>query len=116
MRAIPFVTKKTEVKMGVERVNSILNNSMNNKINKIEYSIGLPIKRDKTKYTEKKARQKALYLADRFKNPGGLMFYLKCSWNLTDNYIDWLVDYSFKKDDPSKYFVFVANKKMLEIA
>lgn len=103
--------------MGVEGVNSILNHSKLPK-RKYEYSINSikqkSVKRNKTKYTEKEARQKAIYLAEKYKNPDGLLFYLKCAWNLTDWYIDWLVEYSFKKANPSKYFVSVANKKMLE--
>lgn len=103
--------------MGVEGVNSILNYSKLPK-RKYEYSINSikqkSVKRNKAKYTEKEARQKAIYLAEKYKNPDGLLFYLKCAWNLTDWYIDWLVEYSFKKANPSKYFVSVANKKMLE--
>jgi len=96
--------------MGIESLNSILNNR---KKENIEYSIK-DAKRNKHNYSEKAAKNKAMYLVDKFKNPGGLQFYLKCAWNLTDNYIDWLVEYSFKKDNPSRYFVFVANKKMRE--
>lgn len=100
----------------MERLNSIIEYSKLPK-RKYQYSNSIKsgsIKRNKTKYTEVEARQKAIYLVDKYKNPDGLMFYLKCAWNLTDSYIDWLVDYSFKKSNPSKYFVFVANKKMLE--
>ena len=105
--------------MGVESVNSIMNYSKLPK-RKYGYSINSikrgSVKRNKTNYTEKEARQKAIYLVDKYKNPDGLLFYLKCAWNLTDWYIDWLVEYSFKKANPSKYFVSVANKKMLEEA
>ena len=89
---------------------------MNNrkKVN-IEYSI-LNAKRNKRNYSERDAKNKAIYLVDKFRNPKGMQFYLKCAWNLTDSYIDWLVEYSFKKDNPSRYFVFVANKKMQELA
>lgn len=96
--------------MTVESLHSILNKE-NRK--KIEYSI-MNIKRDKRKYSEKLARQKAIYLADKFKNQKGLKFYMKVAWNLTDEYIDWLADYSMGKDKPSHYFVSVANMKMLE--
>lgn len=103
--------------MGVEGVNSILNCSKLPK-RKYEYSINSikqkSVKRNRARYTEKEARQKAIYLVEKYKNPDGLLFYLKCAWNLTDWYIDWLVEYSFKKANPSKYFVSVANKKMLE--
>ena len=105
--------------MGVESVNSILNNIEYRKPSKrrYEYSIrSTNTKRNKKDYSEKAAQQKAMYLADKFHNPGGMQFYLKCAWNLTDNYLDWLVEYSFRKADPSRYFVSVANKKMLENA
>ena len=98
--------------MGIESLNSILNNRK--KVN-IEYSI-LNAKRNKRNYSERDAKNKAIYLVDKFRNPKGMQFYLKCAWNLTDSYIDWLVEYSFKKDNPSRYFVFVANKKMQELA
>ena len=108
--------------MGVESVNSIINYSKLSKrkygysMNSINSMRSCSAKRNKTNYTEEEARQKAIYLVDKFKNPDGLLFYLKCAWNLTDWYIDWLVEYSFKKANPSKYFVSVANKKMLEEA
>ena len=73
-------------------------------------------KRDRKGYSEKAAQQRAMYLANKFHNPGGMKFYLKVAWNLTDQYIDWLVEYSSKKDNPSRYFVSVASKKMLENA
>ena len=105
--------------MGVESVNSIIHNSKLSK-RKYGYSINSirrgSVKRNKTNYTEEESRQKAIYLVDKYKNPDGLLFYLKCAWNLTDWYIDWLVEYSFKKANPSKYFVSVANKKMMEDA
>lgn len=84
--------------------------------NKNKYSIlNIEYRRDKKHYSAEQARQKASYLADKFKNPNGLAFYLKCAWNLTDQYIDWLVEYSSKKDSPCRYFIKVANRKMLEI-
>lgn len=102
--------------MVAERVNS---NSILKDLNerKIDYSIlNMMTKRDRAGYTEELAKQKAGYLADKFNNPSGLMFYLKCAWNLTDQYIDWLVEYSLKKENPGRYFSSVANKKMLENA
>ena len=102
----------------VERVNSLIDNSI--PLNKrVEYSNSIgtrPAKRNKARYTEEEARRKAIYLVDKFKNPDGLLFYLKCAWNLADWYIDWLAEYSFNKENPSKYFVKVANKKMNENA
>lgn len=83
---------------------------------KFEYSIkNCTIRRNRKEYTDKAAQQRAMYLADKFRNPDGMDFYLKVAWNLNDSYIDWLVTYSLKKKDPSRYFVSVANKKMLEI-
>lgn len=100
--------------MREKNIHSILNNiEYSNKLNRNEYSI-LNTKRNKKNYSDKAAQQKALYLSNKFHNPGGLKFYLKVAWNLTDDYIDWLVDYSQRKTDPSKYFVFVANKRILE--
>ena len=84
---------------------------------KFEYSINIHnTKRNRKDYSDKAAQQRAIYLADKFHNPGGMQFYLRVAWNLTDQYIDWLVDYSSRKQNPSKYFVSVANKKMLENA
>ena len=105
--------------MGVASVNSILNNIQYRKPSKrrFQYSINANnTKRNRKYYSEKSAQQKAIYLSEKFKNPGGMQFYLKVAWNLTDSYIDWLVDYSFRKDNPSRYFVSVASKKMLENA
>ena len=89
--------------------------SIDTKRNNIQYSISNgSIKRNRKNYSEKAAQQKAMYLTDKFNNPGGMNFYLKVAWNLTDWYIDWLVNYSFKKNDPSRYFVKVASQKMSE--
>ena len=82
------------------------------KIQYIQYSIQGGTKRNKKNYTDKKAQQKAMYLADKLGNPGGMMFYLKCAWNLTDEYLDWLVGYSMKKSNPARYFSSVASKEM----
>ena len=84
---------------------------------KFQYSIYKSnSRRDKKEYTDKAAQQRAMYLASKFHNPDGMQFYLKVAWNLTDQYIDWLVDYSSKKNNPGRYFVSVASKKMLENA
>lgn len=91
-------------------MHSILNNEYS-KLKKSQYSI-LNIKRNKKNYSDKAAQQRALYLMNKFDNPGGKLFYLKCAWNLSDEFIDWLVDYSSKKDCPSRYFTKVASEKM----
>lgn len=69
-------------------------------------------KRNRKSQTEEGARRKADYLATKLKNTEGIRFYLKCAWNLTDEYLDWLADYSQKKDNPAKYFSFCASKMM----
>lgn len=80
-----------------------------------QYSINrVEVKRNRRSYSETEAQRRASYLADKFRNPEGIRFYLKCAWNLTDNYIDWLVEYSMKKSNPARYFVSVASKKMAE--
>jgi len=80
-----------------------------------QYSINsYNTKRNRKEYSDAAAQQRAAYLADKFHNPSGLRFYLKVAWNLTDQYIDWLVAYAFRKKDPSRYFVAVAARKLLE--
>ncbi len=102
--------------MGVESINSILNNEYRKSSKRrFEYSIR-NTKRNKRAYSEEMAQQRASYLSSKFRNPGGMKFYLKVAWNLTDDYIDWLVEYSLTKANPSRYFVAVANKQMLENA
>ena len=104
--------------MGIEKVSTRVGYIQYRKLSnrKFEYSIKEGnTKRNRKGYSERLAQQRAMYLADKFKNPQGMKFYLKCAWNLTDNYIDWLVEYSFKKNNPSKYFVYVASRKMQEI-
>lgn len=103
MGKVQRVSEKTQI------LNIEYRNRRKNSIFNIQY------RRNKSCYTEKEAQRKAAYLADKFGNPSGLAFYLKCAWNLTDQYIDWLADYSLKKDSPARYFVSVASKKMLEI-
>lgn len=83
--------------------------------NNIQYSIKtIKSKRNKKNYSSQQAINKALYLGDKFQNPNGLRFYLKCAWNLTDEYIDWLVEYSYTKDNAAKYFTSVASMEMLK--
>lgn len=101
--------------MGLERIGSILNIEYQKENINSQYSIlNIRSKRNKAKYSEKAAQQKALYLVDKFKNPSGLKFYLKCAWNLTDEYLDWLTEYSQKKKSPAHYFISVANQRMTE--
>lgn len=100
-----------------QRINEhtrLLNIEYRNK--KKDSILNIEYRRNRKHYTAEQAQQKASYLADKFENPSGLAFYLKCAWNLTDQYIDWLVEYSLKKQSPCRYFVKVASKKMLSIA
>lgn len=102
--------------MGTNSIYSILKYRKVSKRN-FQYSIRTTnTKRNRKEYSDKEAQRRAMYLADKFHNPDGINFYLKCAWNLTDQYLDWLVDYSFRKKSPSHYFVSVASKKMLENA
>ena len=102
--------------MGIQKVSNVFNIKKLSK-RKFVYSINsYNTKRNRKEYSDKAAQQRAIYLVDKFKNPDGMNFYLKVAWNLNDNYIDWLVNYSLKKTNPSKYFVAVANKKMQENA
>lgn len=99
----------------MERVNGVLNIQYSNKKDSmnIQYSIkAIKSKRNRKGYSDKAAQNKAMYLADKFENPGGILFYLKCAWNLTDEYLDWLVGYSFKKKNAAKYFIRVADNEM----
>ena len=102
--------------MGIESAHSILNNiQYSPSKRRYQYSIkGCNTRRNRKEYSEKAAQQKAMYLSDKFHNPGGMNFYLKVAWNLTDQYIDWLVEYSLKKKSPGRYFTSVAQKKMLQ--
>lgn len=102
--------------MGVESIKGYIQYRKRSK-RTYQYSINnSSTKRDRRGYSEKAAQQRAMYLADKFHNPEGMKFYLKVAWNLTDQYIDWLVAYSSKKDNPSRYFVSVASREMLENA
>lgn len=93
-----------------------INDYSNNKdsIN-IHYSImNIKSKRNKKEYSAEKARQRALYIADKLGNPSGILFYLKCAWNLTDEYLDWLLNYSLTKIDKIRYFSKVASLEMVK--
>lgn len=69
-------------------------------------------KRDKSKYNPKLARNKALYLASKLDNESRILFYLKCAWNLNDQYLDRLLEISLKKNDPKMYFSKSAGRAM----
>lgn len=89
--------------------------SKRNKVTKSLYSEyrQYNTKRDKSTYSEREARNRAAYLARRLNNPSRIMFYLKCAWNLTDNYLDKLLDISLNgKDNPIYYFSKSAAREM----
>lgn len=70
-------------------------------------------KRDRSKYSPAEARAKAQYLASKLNNESRLLFYLKCAWNLEDQYLDRLLQISLKKTEPAKYFSKSASKEMM---
>lgn len=72
----------------------------------------LVTKRDKRHYSAEEARAKAGYIADKLHNSSRLMFYLKCAWNLTDDYLDRLLQISLTKDDAQRYFSAAASNEM----
>ena len=69
-------------------------------------------KRNKKGYNEKLARQRAMYIAEKLNNPSSLLFYLKCAWNLTDEYLDRLLGIALTKEDPILYFSAAASREM----
>jgi hypothetical protein len=55
----------------------------------------------------------AQYLADKFRNPGGLKFYQKVAWYIPRGTIDRLVALAFERgSDPARYFTALANKEL----
>ena len=71
-------------------------------------------KRNKKKYNEKLAQQRALYIAEKLNNPSRTLFYLKCAWNLTDAYLDRLLAIALTKNNPILYFSAAASREMLK--
>lgn len=69
-------------------------------------------RRNKKGYTPELAQRKAEYLCAKLKSPQSARFYLKCTWNLTDAYIDGLLNLSLRKAEPARYFAVVAAKEM----
>jgi hypothetical protein len=69
-------------------------------------------KRNRKNYSSNLAKNRAVYLAQKLNNPSRLMFYLKCSWNLTDAYLDKLLKIALTKNDPIKYFSASASREM----
>lgn len=67
---------------------------------------------DKRKINETAVRQKAAYIESKLHNPQGRLFYLKCAWNLTEQFIDDLLERSLKKKNPAKYFCSAASREM----
>ena len=69
-------------------------------------------KRSRRGYTGNLARSKASYISEKLRDAKSFRFYLKCAWNLTDQFLDQLLVVSLKKDDPAKYFTAVAKNEM----
>ena len=76
----------------------------------------LVTKRNRRNYTESEARSKADYIATKLNNPSRRMFYLKCAWNLTDEYLDRLLRIALTKTDPQRYFSASAAREMRQNA
>lgn len=72
----------------------------------------LVTKRNKTNYSSNEAQNKALYLSEKLNNPSRRMFYLKCAWNLSDQYLDRLLAIALKKENPQRYFSRAASNEM----
>ena len=71
-------------------------------------------KRNKKSYSEQQARSRAEYLASKLSNPSRRMFYLKCAWNLTDSYLDRLLQIALTKHEPALYFSKSASREMIK--
>ena len=69
-------------------------------------------KRNRKTCTPQLARSRADYLCTKLKSPQSKSFYLKCVWNLTDSYIDYLLNIALTKHSPAKYFSAAASKEM----
>lgn len=72
----------------------------------------LVTKRNRRGYSANEARNKAMELASKLNNPSRLRFYLKCAWNLTDDYLDRLLNIAKGKTDPVRYFSYSAANEM----
>lgn len=71
---------------------------------KFKVTSDLVTKRNRQNYSANAAREKALYLSEKLNNPSRTMFYLKCAWNLSDQYLDRLLSIALTKKDPIRYF------------
>lgn len=68
-------------------------------------------RRNRHGYSAELAQSKARYISDKLKNPS-INFYLKCAWNLTDMYLDNLLQIALTKSEPAKYFSKAAAREM----
>ena len=106
--------------MGVKQISDIVTSDYSHSISKrnlvtkslVTRSFFEKTKRNKKNYSSNLAKNRALYLAQKLNNPSRLMFYLKCSWNLTDAYLDRLLKIALTKNDPIKYFSASASREM----
>lgn len=69
-------------------------------------------KRNRKNYSKQLAQGRARYIAAKLDNPSRMMFYLKCAWNLTDEYLDKLLSIALTKNDPIRYFSASAAREM----
>lgn len=104
--------------MGIERLSDLVTSdyiSKRNKVTKVtsDYNY-VSTKRSKLNYSEREAKTRAEYIARKLDNYSRLMFYLKCAWNLTDNYLDRLLVIALTKNDPIRYFSKAASNEMIK--
>lgn len=90
---------------------------MNNDYNHITYSNVMNksiiiTKRNKKSYSAAMARNRAGYLVKKLNNPNAFMYYLKCAWNLTDQYLDKVLEIALTKESPVLYFSKATAKEM----
>lgn len=97
-----------------QRISDIVTSDYNEskRIVTSDYSDYKSTKRNKRAYTASLAQAKANHIAEKLHNPSRLKFYLKCAWNLTDEYLDRLLDIASRKDDPKRYFSRAAASEM----
>ena len=85
-----------------------------NDYKKVNVAVKVSTKREHSRVVEAEAINKAMYIADKLRNPSSFNFYLKCVWNLTEPYLDKLLAISLTKNDPKLYFSKSAAKEMRE--
>lgn len=102
--------------MGIQSVSDIVTSHYNFKKDIVTKSLVTKTKRNKKNYSADEARRKADYLASKLRNQSRWMFYLKCAWNLDDQYLDRVLDIALKKNNPQRYFSAAAANEMRQNA